>query len=490
MIDGRKIKPKADVSLVITPPFFVKMPHVGVAYLASFLKQKGYTVRVEDLSLILYQKAPQELKSFWNIDCCNSYFQSEIADKIFQGFESELSVFVESVLSSQAKVIGFSVNIISIYLANRLAKMIKERDPQRLIIFGGAGTYFNHPRDLVKPSFADVYVLGEGEFSLLSIIEDYSLQRKIKPAPGILLNKDLGRFDPGPSSMIPDLDILPFPTYAEFAIDEYNPGDNYKPLPLLLSRGCVNKCSYCIDCIMWPKYRFRSPGQIMEEIEYHVLKNKTKAFELNDLTCNGNLTQLRELCDLIIASKLEFNWVSYAIIRKDMDEVILSKMKKAGCHTIIYGVENGSDRILALMGKRYTAQEASEVIRRTHQAGICTNINIIAGFPGETDEDFSLTVKFIQDNKDYIDEITNVSGCTLFPAADLGRNKEKYGVIWQQGTDPMLFSDSNGTGRQERNVRVSRLVELINELGLTKAIVNKPELNPKVKEIIENEKIN
>ena len=481
-----------DILLVIAPPFFIKMPHIGVAYLASFLTHKGFRVSVFDLSLKLHNIVTDELKRFWHVDCINSFFQSEIADMISKNFENEISKFVEEFLATDTRVIGFSVNMISIYVANRIAKMIKAKDPQRLIIFGGAGTFSKHPRDRIKPSFADVYVIGEGEFTLFNILDAYYSNRKIPNATGILLAKDLGKYQPELSPNIQNLDEVPFPTFSGFDLKEYNQGQDYKPLPLLLSRGCIRRCTYCIDYLMWPKFRFRSPGHIMNEIKYHVMNNNVKAFEVSDLTCNGNLRQLSELCDLIIDSGLKFSWVSYAIIRRDMDFKLLEKMKKAGCHTLIYGVENGSDRILKLMGKGYTSKEASEVIQNTNKAGICTNINIIVGFPGENEDDFNQTIEFIRQNKDYINEVTNISGCTLFPIADIGRNKKKYGVYWEEDTDPMFFRDSNALDREGRNERVTRLVGIVNNLKISKSIVNKPSLNPEVKELMklmDNEKI-
>jgi len=475
----------SDILLVIAPPFLTKMPNIGVGYLDSYLTHKGFKVSISDLSLKLYNSATDELKRFWSIDCVNTFFQSEIADMVFKNFRKEINKFVKEFLATDTRAIGFSVNMISIYSANAIAKLIKVNDPKRLVIFGGPGTFYNHPRDQIKPSFVDIYVIGEGEFTLFNILDAYFNNREISDAPGILLAKDLGKRQPMPSPNIPNLDELPYPTFSGFDLKEYNQGNDYKPLPLLLSRGCIRRCTYCIDYHMWPKYRFRTVGHIMDEIKYHVTNNNAKAFEAIDLTCNGNLRQLSELCDLIIESGLEFTWVSYAIIRKNMDFKLLEKMKKANCDTLIYGVENGSDRILKLMGKGYTAQEASEVIKNTHKAGIRTNINIIVGFPGETEEDFKQTIEFIRQNKDYINEVTNISGCTLFPTADIGRYKEKYGVCWEEGTEPMFFHDSNGLGREGRNERVARLVEIVNNLKLSKSIVNKPSLNPEVKEIME-----
>ena len=86
---------KTEIILIIPPPFFIKMPHIGVAYLAANLRRNGFTVSVYDLSLKLYNNAKAEFRRFWQIDCVNSYFQSEIAEMVFNNFEGEIDEFIE-----------------------------------------------------------------------------------------------------------------------------------------------------------------------------------------------------------------------------------------------------------------------------------------------------------------------------------------------------------------------------------------------------------
>ena len=97
----------ADILLVIPPPFFLKMPHIGVGYLASYLEQKGFKAAVCDLSLRLHNQAKPDLKRFWHVDCVNSYFQSEIADIIFKSFKGEIDQFIDDILATPTEVIGF-----------------------------------------------------------------------------------------------------------------------------------------------------------------------------------------------------------------------------------------------------------------------------------------------------------------------------------------------------------------------------------------------
>jgi len=471
-----------DILLVIPPPFFPRMPPLGAAYLVTYLKSKGYKPELLDLSVRLYNQTSEKMRRFWQADFTNSLFETEIAEKLFDGFRAEMNNFVDWIIGSDIKIIAFSVNQISHFLANKLAQSIKSKDKTRTIIFGGPAAFFKHPRELIQPGFVDYFVIGEGEVLLASLVERLKKGKKIGREPGVLPGEDLGRYAPSPAVPIANLDLLPFPTFEEFDLPAYNFGSDYKPLPLLLSRGCLKRCSYCIDHIMWPQYRIRSAQHAFREIEYHCRVNATKAFEFNDLLCNGNLRELNSLCELIIASGLKFDWVSYAIIRPDMTTELLSKMKSAGCHTIIYGMEHSSAKILKSMNKGYSAQEAEKVIRLTHESGICTNVNIIVGFPGETEEDLNEVVIFLRRNKDYIDEVTNISGFTLFPDAPLCRDKRRFGIVWQEGTDPMIFRDVANLDRKGRNERLARFSKIVEDIGLRKSIINQPKLNPLVKE--------
>lgn len=474
-LTGRK-----DILLVVPPPFFTAMPHIGVAYLSQYLEHHRISAGVHDLSVKLFNKCGEEMKKFWQIECNNRYFVSEIAENILKGCRPEIEQFVDDFLFTRTKVIGFSVNVTSLYVANQIAKKIKERAPEKLIIFGGAGTYFRHPRELVRPAYADIYVAGEGESSLLSIVRDFHEGKTIANGPGIFWTKDLGQSQPVPAAEIPDLDDIPFPTFKGFDLQDYNPGSGPRTLPLLLSRGCVRRCSYCIDFILWPKYRFRSPEHILSEIKYHLSNNKTGTFHFNDLSCNGNLEQLSKFCDLAIQDGCRFDWESYALVRKDMTPGLFLKMKQAGCHTLVFGVESASDRILKLMHKNYTAQDAAQALRLSHDAGIHTNMNIIVGFPGEKEEDFQATLKFLEANRDHIDLVSNVNGFSVLPDTDIDLNREKYGVFFDGSAEPMLFSDANGLDREGRFRRVARVMETVEKLGLRKGFVSKPALNPDV----------
>jgi hypothetical protein len=229
-------------------------------------------------------------------------------------------------------------------------------------------------------------------------------------------------------------------------------------------------------------------------------------FEFNDLLCNGNLKQLENICDLILEKNLEIRWSSYAAINAGMSLDLCRKMFAAGCRGLCYGLESGSDTILKKMNKKYTAQNAETVIRNTFKSGIHTGINIIIGFPGETEPEFRETCDFVRRNVEYIDEVTNVSTCFIMPESDLGKNLTQYGVCFPANTecDPNCksrYDDAGGDGSSyyalpdntplKRAQRLRTFLSLLSRLNVTNVIVNyETDANQEMPQFIEKLELN
>jgi radical SAM superfamily enzyme YgiQ (UPF0313 family) len=113
-----------------------------------------------------------------------------------------------------------------------------------------------------------------------------------------------------------------------------------------------------------------------------------------------------------------------------MDEKLIFKLRKAGCQQFILGLESFSDRVLALMGKGYTAEEAGAFLKKTKNAGIRNDIAIIVGFPGETEEDFLTTLKYLRKNAAYIDKVCSLNICGMPIGSELRKSPEKYGYFF------------------------------------------------------------
>ncbi len=484
------MKGTPEVVLVVCPPWQTKMPPLGAAYLASYLDSKGVVVQVEDLNVALFNSCRRENKRLWDISMLNQYSPAGLGKIFVDSFRSELDAFLDRICLSKADIVGFSTTAASINVAVFLAHELKKRDPAKIAVIGGPGCFWD--TGSVDPlRIVDMFVVGEGELPLYEIVSKHRKDKNLsalKSIQGTILNIDKSLYPCLPPNPAKNLNEIPYPKFIEFDLTQYSKASLYSPLPILTSRGCINKCRFCVDHTMNHPYRYRDPVGVLEEIKFLVTTYKQRDFEFNDLLCNGNLRQLEELCDLIAKEQLDITWTSYATVRNGMSRELCQKMKKAGCKFICYGFESGSDGVLKKMNKYYTSSDAAACLRNTSEAGIQVGINIILGYPGETEGEFYETCSFVKANKRFINMISNISTCVLMPDTELVRNLEIHGVYFKHSLQGRLkaivtrkglscdfssFYAPFGNSPKTRAHRLREFMRLVNKEGLNYSVINR-----------------
>ena len=155
----------------------------------------------------------------------------------------------------------------------------------------------------------------------------------------------------------------------------------------------------------------------------------------------------------------------------------LKKMKDAGCTDVTYGVESGSERMYKVMRKRFSPEIAERVIRDTNRAGILVSVNFMFGFPGETEEDFGKTLKFMERNAKYMNRIyPSRTFCALEKFSYLESHREEFGISPQK-LDHYLYWESrdgknNYLERLRRYEEFCDLVESLNPISLDTGVAD------------------
>jgi radical SAM superfamily enzyme YgiQ (UPF0313 family) len=448
------------VCLVTTPPWGVSNPPVGIAYLASFVKNYGYEPIVFDYNIKFFHKADKGFENLWHVENKNFWSDPAWFQVLRQLFKKEIDEAVEEILNTEAPIIGFSVVDPKERFTIEFIRKIKEKDKKRKIILGGPACLTNHSRKIFLDNILeliDYLVVGEGEETLVEILKNNG-GSEIKGAISRIGNKRGYQ----PRELIKNLDKIPFPTYEDFDIKLY-PSNS---LILEWSRGCRGKCAFCINWVLINGYRTRSAEHIFQELRYHVSKNKIRKFTICDPLLNGNPKILSRLCDLILEEGLDIEWTGEAAPRNDMDIEFLKKMYKAGCHKLQIGVESGSDKVLAKMRKIYNSKQAEKFLKNASCAGMETEVFIMIGFPGEGEEEFQETVDFIKRNKDYINTVKSINTMHLIAGTDVYENKEKYNIkSLPKENWHYLWQTYDGNNYEVRRRRGEFLLNLAKELG-------------------------
>ncbi len=414
------------VLLVQAPPWGIYAPPLGIAYLATFLRSRGLESEVYDLNMEIFCSASGEMREKWDAQD----FEFWASGQASLALKGKIKEFCDKIISSGARLIGFSATFASVPFVNEVLSVIRANAPDDLVVLiGGGGASYKEGRSLFRKDLIDYFVVGEGEFPLLYLLRNIQEGNSIKACSDYIVWKDencdralcLKNTDKNGAG----IDDIPFPTFEEFDLMPYTQKDL---IPLISSRGCIRRCAFCCDSPLKKPYRSRNPEIVAREIKYHVKKYNRKRFEFSDLLINGDLCFLYSFCDLLIDMRLGVCWGGQATARRDMDVSLFKKMKDAGCGGLTFGVESCSDNVLRLMRKGVSTQIIKETFERAKEAGMLVEINLIVGFPGETEKDVDETIDFIRQNSALIDKINSLNICTIGPGMYIYDHLEEYNI--------------------------------------------------------------
>jgi len=368
---------------------------LGLGYLAAVLEKNQYEVDV--------------------IDC-------QVLELSYEDFRSEIG-------KRRPKIVGLTSTTLTYNSALNLAKIAKEVLPDCLVFIGGPHVTFWDDKALKECPALDVIVRKEGEYTLLELVQKVEAGKSFRDVLGVTYRKN-GKIIRNPDrSYIEDLDSLPFPARHLWPMERLRKYEDI--LYLAASRGCIYWCEFCATVRMHGrKFRMRSPKNIVDELEF-----LHKTYDVNNFTfCDDAFTVepaiTEELCRLIIERKLNIRWNCGTRVDLLTKELLL-KMRDAGCVSVWFGVESGSQKVLNAMHKGITLEQTIHVFDWIREVGLKPAPNVILGFPGETRESAWVTIKFVE--KISPDEVGFYNIATPFPGTPLYDSVKKNG--WLRVTD-------------------------------------------------------
>ena len=339
-------------------------PPLGIASIASYIRAKGKSVRIIDC----------------NIECSS-------VESFAQFFKSNITQEY-----SEVDIIGITVLTCTVNKAYEIAEICKGYYPHSKIVFGGAHATFVF-NEVIRNQSVDIIVCGEGEITLNEILDNIPLE-KVK---GIVYKNNNSIIQNLGRERILNLDEIPMPAYDLLPILRYRPAKGaYRRLPamsMLTSRGCPGRCTFCSK-VLGNRIVFKSAKGIYEEILYLIKNYGIKEILFYDDTFTVNRKNIIELCDMLIKNKVDISWTCFA--RVDfVDYEMLGKMKRAGCHQIMYGVENIDEGVLKNINKKINLQQVINAVKWTKKAKIECRLAFMVGNPGDTKEIVQENIKFV-----------------------------------------------------------------------------------------------
>lgn len=453
---------RCEILLVTTPPWGVHNPPVGLAYLATYLRSRGIMSAVFDFNIGLYRRIDPAWHKLWLPEYKNSWSNPQTFQELMRTFDLDIEWAVETICSHDAPVVGFSVVDPKERMTIEIIRRMRDHGSEKRIILGGPAVSTPEQRQIFIEylgSSVDYFVLGEGEEVLYDLIAKYRMNNFILPLSDEL-QKPLITHKP-----IGDISTVPHPTYDEFDFTMYDGGG----LIVEWSRGCISSCAYCKGKGLLGSFRMKPAEYIVAELEHHYMHYGVDRFIVCDNLLNGNPAELMRACELLIAKHLPVKWEGQAIPYKKMTVELLTKMKQAGCYKIQWGLESASDMLLQNIGKGkiFQVQDVERVIRDCHNAGIRTELFLIAGLPGDTDAESKKTEDFIRKNRDLIDLIKSVNTLHLVHGTELFDHADAYGLCLPDTDWHYLWYEKNGQNSYPDRVRRARgIIQAATECGI------------------------
>ena len=275
-----------------------------------------------------------------------------------------------------------------------LAGMAK--DTKAFVVMGGHHASIA-PEECLATGVADAVVLGESDATFPELCTALEAGFPISHVKGIGFLQGGSFLKTAPRPLIEDLDRLPMPAWDLVPTREYFSSSvsrkHKESIVLVTSRGCPWKCSFCSQTIFGHRFRARSARLIIEEMRYLHERYGKRDFTFFDDVFTLPRKRILEFCKLLIQERMDVHWSCET--RGDLvDKEILSLMRRAGCHTIGFGVESGNQSVLDHINKSLRLRTVERAARIIREAGIRSKAYFLIGLPGETEEHVKETLRF------------------------------------------------------------------------------------------------
>lgn len=336
-------------------------PPLGLLYLSSHLKARGFAVGV------------------------------------FDGTFRSLEAFADTLQRDRPRVVGIAANMMT--KRNALAMIAIARQHGARVVIGGPDP--PHHAESYLQSGAEVVVVGEGEQTLEELLPalsspgaDWSAIHGIvfKGADGTVVRTP-------PRALLPDLDRQPFPDRSAIDVPSYlnawRERHGFGTVSLITARGCPYTCTWCSRSVFGESHRRRSAANVADEVEaivdrYHP-ERLWYADDVFAIHRGWTIEYARALERRRL--RLPFECISRA---ERIDDAVADALVSLGCFRVWIGAESGSQRILDAMKRKVGLDQVRSTAERLRRRGIQVGMFIMLGYEGEEMSDLQATVDHLK----------------------------------------------------------------------------------------------
>jgi len=303
-------------------------------------------------------------------------------DVFVEGLHKDI---IKDICDAKPDIIGFTCITGEHRWVEKRAAQIKKHLNVPIIVGGPHPTYFP---EMVEMENIDIVCRGEGEGTILELIDKMQNRQEINNILGLWVKQDNKIYKNNVAPLVEDLDSLPLADRGIY--DKYEFFRKEKELPIAFSRGCPYSCSFCYNAAKRKLYagqkvvRIRSVDNVISEIK--LLLQEHPHFK-SILFYDDNIGLLPKWFDEFCEKYAKVNGPSFVVsVRADfMNEDRAKKLKKANCFSISMGVESGDHEMREkILNKHIPDEDYIQASRFLRENGIKVRTSNILFLPGET----------------------------------------------------------------------------------------------------------
>ncbi|MBF0300710.1 MAG: B12-binding domain-containing radical SAM protein [Oligoflexia bacterium] len=291
----------------------------------------------------------------------------------------------------------------------KIAEIAKKINECTIIVGNSVATSI--PELLLENTLVDIAVIGEGDVTIVELLNKILKREKIDDIKGIVFkSKENGKITYGSKrTLISDLDTIGFPDWHIFDIEKYN---NYSLVnsnmtmlekgnmyPLNAARGCPFSCTFCYHVFKDEKYRKYSEQAVTQEIKRLYYEYNSNYISFWDELTFPNIQSVISLVEKIEELKLPIKWeaVSRGNLFKNNHLDLIHRLRDCGCDNISFSLENAGTEILKAMNKKMNISDFIEQSLVLQKGQVAPLTSVVFGYPQETPQTIKQTLKVCED---------------------------------------------------------------------------------------------
>ena len=380
------------ILLIYTSLFKITGLPVGVASISAVLKQNGFQVKIFDTAFYNTENAVDETKLRENRLMSKPISNDSILRINDTNIFDDLRALI---LDFNPVIVGISIFESTYHLSVLLAKSIKTKFPNILVVAGGIFPTLS-PEILKKEKFFDAICVGEGEIAFSNLCKRIADNEDCSDIKGIWLRKGETVIKNLPEKLV-EINDLPFPDYTGFDSRMfYKPmqGRLFKMVNIETTRGCPYHCSYCAAGMLKKLYKQQNLGgyfrqmsieNIMKQIGFQIkTHNPDFIYFSSETFLSMNAQDFNIFVEEYKKIKLPF-WFQTRF--ETISEERIKKLKGIGMYWLTLGLEHGNEDFRKKVLKRnYKNEAVVQGMNILKKYDVGATINNMLGFPLETRE--------------------------------------------------------------------------------------------------------